>query len=153
MMYWSKMVLLAGQSRKTFVKAAFDGQKLVGIVSASRVPWHASQPGKFHLDALYVDVAYQRHGIGKQLLSATMIHCEQFISNKMSVEVLSGDPVIRRWYERFGATYVCSGSAFSDGKPPVDFLVFKSLKHILRNRFGIEPQRKKLGDHICRLLR
>lgn len=71
---------------------AWDGDKLVGV-SRSLTDWHYA----CYLADLAVDVAYQRHGIGKQLIDLT-----QRQLRPLCKIILLAAPAANEYYPRIG---------------------------------------------------
>lgn len=71
---------------------AWDGDKLVGV-SRSLTDWHYA----CYLADLAVDVAYQRHGIGKQLIDLT-----QRQLGPLCKIILLAAPAANEYYPRIG---------------------------------------------------
>ena len=84
-----------GVSAQMFV-ATDEGQ--VVAVAASEV----TGPGCAEVGALYVDVPYQRSGIGRRLVEAMIDHYRGLGIATLHIAVLATNQPARRFYERLG---------------------------------------------------
>ena len=92
---WRRLMGEAGKVSAHVLVAADDGRIIA--VAASQVIGTVAETG-----ALYVDVPYQRSGVGRSLVAATIEHYRNVGTAKLQIAVLATNLPARRFYERLG---------------------------------------------------
>lgn len=97
--------LAAGGAGRTCIYLAFDEnstpERLVGIVMG-RPAGNDLWPDAGRINALYVDVAYQRQGIGRTLLATAVAHLKNHGCDRIIIHCLDANKPACRFYETLG---------------------------------------------------
>lgn len=99
---WRRTIPEADGVSAQVLVATDEGQ--VVAVAASEV----TGPDCAEVGSLYVDVPYQRSGIGRRLVEATIDHYRGLGIAILHIAVLATNPPARRFYEKLGGRNACT---------------------------------------------
>ena len=95
---WRRLLREVG---KALVLVATDDDKVVAVAATE-----IAEPDIAETGALYVDVPYQRSGIGRRLVATIMAHYRNRGIARLQIAVLAANPPARRFYESLGGEKV-----------------------------------------------
>lgn len=101
----------AAASAQSHIYVATESSAVVGLVMGTVGP-----DGRGTIDALYVASGRRGHGIGRQLLSASLDAFRSAGASGVEVVVLAANAPARRFYEALGASYLGPAELEEDGE-------------------------------------
>lgn len=133
---WAKSIaeLSEGTQERGIILVAEDDERLLGLVSGSRVEGHLTGT-TCEIGSLYVLPSHRGQGIGGSLLRAAASHLADLGYAELFIDVLSANRPARAFYEAMGGHETGQGTVDEEGYVlPLTTYAWADITHLTRDR-------------------